>query len=912
MTDRERWAQIETLFHAAMDMDERVRTEWLRVRCGKDTDLFGEVSSLLRHEMPAEEEIRHLIQDAAARIEQQPAEDFRAGDYIGPYHLIKEIGQGGMGVVYLAARTDPQFFQTVAIKVLRRELGGSALVSRFLRERQILATLSHPNIAHVLDGGNTEDGTPYLVMEFISGKPITVYAAEKRLSVEQRIRLFQRVCDAVQHAHRNLVIHRDLKPGNVLVADNGEPKLLDFGIAKLLGPEMLPLELPPTETQYRPMTPDYASPEQLQGKVLTTATDVFSLGVLLYEMLAGQRPFRFQTSDPMEWMEMVCSRDPAPPSSSERLGPRERKEVGGDLDQIVMKALSKDPARRYGSAQQLAEDLERYLKGEPVLAHRNSLLYRGGKWMQRHRLMLAMASLLCVALMAGMLTTIWQTQRAERRFNELRSFAYAVVFDLDDKIRALPGSTEARGALIRTSLQYLDNLSREAGGDAELMTELSRAYRKIGDVQGSPFQPNLGDTEAAKQSYRKALELAREAARNSPKSFDAQLELAESEFAMGRILAHSGGLSEAAALYHSGRSSVEKLAREHAYDPKVTELRSRGAMYLGDVQMLASNPEEALDSYRFSVRVLEASDVTQPATTREIARAYARLADAKAATGELRQAVTHYERSIELRETLARRFPEEEDYQRDLFNAYISIGSLLGGHRSLSLHNREAARPWFLKASVIAENLLSDDPGSTRTRVDAAFSRAHLAESLPDHQLEDAVYMMRDSVRLFDEIVAAAPANVGYRQWQARRYEGLSRLLRRQGKHAEALAAMRRSLEIRREVLADDPARADLRTELSASACGVADLMAAMQHPDLAEALATAQRLLQPLEEGKATLASATQCAECYESFARASLLLGDGRETAWRQKAANAWNLWQERGVATPYTMARLRQLGQ
>lgn len=908
--DAIRWSQIENLFHEAMDVDERARTHWLISRCGDDTDLLREVSSLLQHEMPAEEEIRQLVEDAAYRIE-EPARRSSGpgvGDNVGPYHLIKEIGSGGMGVVYLAVRSDPQFFQTVAIKILRRDFDASVLATRFLRERQILATLSHPNIARVLDGGSTPEGTPYLVMEFISGKPITAYAAEKNLSIEERIRLFQKICEAVQHAHRNLVIHRDLKPGNVMVADNGEPKLLDFGIAKLLGPELLPMELPPTETQWRLMTPDYASPEQLRGESLTTATDVYSLGVLLYELLAGERPFRFQTRDPMEWVETICSREPELPSRSSHLNARERREMQGDLDQIVLKALRKEPERRYGSASRFADDLERYLQGEPVDAHKGTVRYRAGKWIQRHRLILAMATLVIVALAGGMASTVWQAQRAERRFQQLRSFAYAVVFELDDRIRTLPGSTEARGALIRTSLQYLDNLSREAAGDTVLMTELARAYRKIGDVQGSPFLPNLGDSSAAELSYRKALELAEAAAKASPRDLEIQVEAPQSQFALGRLLAHSGGLREATALYEQGTKHAERLAREHSYDPRVTDLRSRGAMYLGDVQMVSGEPEKALESYRFATRVLEAADATQPATMREIARAYARLADAKAATGQLRLAIQQYERSIELRRTLARRFPDDDEYQRDLFNAYISVGALLGSPRALSLHDTESARPWFAKALVIAEDLAGNDPASTRARVDVAFGRAHLAEALPDRQIDDAIVMMRDSVRIFDEIVSASPNNVGYRQWQARRYEGLARLLKKSGAMQDALVAYERAFEIRQLVADDEPNRSDIRLELSAAACGIADLLNEQRDPRLAAALETAQRLLQPLENGPATLSTLTQCAECYEVFARASRNTSDGQQQKWLSKASTAWDAWRERGVATPYTLARLR----
>ncbi len=910
--DAARWSQIEELFHEAMDVDERARTQWLRTRCADDTDLLREVSSLLRHEMPAEEQIRQLVEDAADHIQEPPRGSAGPGigDNIGPYHLIKEIGSGGMGVVYLAIRNDPQFFQTVAIKILRREFGASMLASRFLRERQILATLSHPNIARVLDGGSTPDGTPYLVMEFISGKPITAYAAEKNLSIEQRIRLFQKVCEAVQHAHRNLVIHRDLKPGNVMVADNGEPKLLDFGIAKLMGPELLPMELPPTETQWRLMTPDYASPEQLRGESLTTATDVYSLGVLLYELLAGERPLQFQTRDPMEWVEAICSREPEPPSKSKRLNPRERREMQGDLDQIVMKALRKEPERRYGSASRLADDLERYLQGDPVYAHKGTVRYRAGKFIHRHRLLLSMATLVILALAGGMASTVWQAQRAERRFQQLRNFAHAVVFELDDRIRTLPGSTEARGALIQTSLQYLDNLSRESGDDPVLMAELARAYRKIGDVQGSPFQPNLGDSGAAEISYRKALRLSESAAEAAPRNLQILMEAPQSQFALGRILAHSGGLKEAADLFEQGTNRAEQLAREHSYHPGVTELRSRGAMYLGDVRMVSGEPEKALESYRFATRVLEAADATQPATMREIARAYARLADAKAATGQLKLAIQQYERSIELRQTLARRFPDDEEYQRDLFNAYISVGALWGAPRALSLHDKDAARPWFVKALVIAEDLAGNDPASTRARVDVAFGRAHLAEVLPDTQIDDSIVMMRDSVSIFDEIVAASPKNVGYRQWQARRYEGLARLLRRTGNTREALAALERALEIRQLVLDDEPARADIQLELSSAACGIVDLLNTEGEPRMEAALEAARQLLVPLEGGPPTLSTVTQCAECYEVFARASRQLGDGKEQEWLAKASAAWETWRERGVATPYALARLRTL--
>jgi tetratricopeptide (TPR) repeat protein len=903
--DESRWSRVEKLFHDALNVDERVRTEWLRSRCTGDEDLYREVSSLLQYDLPAEEEIRHAISDAAGRLEPAPAGP-RIGDHIGPYHLIKEIGRGGMGVVFLAIRTDPQFFQTVAIKLLKREFDASQIAARFLRERQILATLSHPNIAAVLDGGATENGTPYLVMEFISGKPVTLYASEEKLSVRDKVRLFQKICAAVHHAHRNLVIHRDLKPANVLVSTDGEPKLLDFGIAKLIGPELLPLELPPTETQWRLLTPDYASPEQLRGESLTTATDIFSLGILLYELLTGARPFPFETRDPLEWVNTICSQEPVLPSKAPGLSPRDRREIAGDLDHIVLKALRKEPEKRYNSAAQLSDDLDRFLNEEPVAARRGTVFYRLEKLVHRYRLAFAMVLLLIVALAVGMVSTAWQAQRAERRFNELRAFARAVVFDLDDRIRLLPGATDARGALIRTAQQYLDNLAREAGSDPELLDELTRAYRKIGDVQGSPFQPNLGDSAAAERSYRKSLALAERLVRQKPDDIEAHLQLVSSQFSLGRLLVVSGGLPEARGLYEAGRDRAENLAIEYGYDPRVTEMRSRGAMFLGDAFALGFETEKALASYQFALRVLAAADATQEPTMRETALAYARVADATAALGHLRQAVTYYERSIDIRQTLARRSPENDDYQRDLFNAYISLGSLLGASRPLSLHNRKAAKPWFEKATVIAQALATKDPGSARSTVDLAFSSAHLADVIQDEDPERSLRLYRESIRMFDEIVAGSPANVSFRQWQARRYEGIARVLEARGRLGDALDMYQKAMEIRSAVAADEPTRRELNGELASAACSMVRVMHATRHPGLTTAVQVAARHTENLATEQASLASQHQLAQCYEIFGEVSLAGDPPAAGRWFQKARQAWDSWRQVDPGNVFISAR------
>ncbi len=328
------------------------------------------------------------------------------GIRVGPYEVLRELGRGGMGVVYLAARADEQFRKRVAIKVIKTGPDEEGVIRRFRRERQILASLDHPNVARLLDGGATGDGRPYFVMEYIEGHPLHEYCDRHRLSIVDRLKVFQQVCSAVAYAHRNLIVHRDLKPSNIIVTADGIPRLLDFGIAKLLNPE-LSAETP-TVTGLA-LTPEYASPEQARGDVVTTASDVYSLGVLLYELLTGHRPYRLKTRLPMEVLKAVCEQEPERPSTivrqaedttdgsravvitpegvsrardltPDRLGRRLR----GDLDNIVLMALRKEPLRRYASAEALSEDLRRYLEGLPVKARKGTSAYRAGKYVKRH------------------------------------------------------------------------------------------------------------------------------------------------------------------------------------------------------------------------------------------------------------------------------------------------------------------------------------------------------------------------------------------------------------------------------------------------------------------------------------------------------------------------------------------------
>jgi serine/threonine protein kinase/Flp pilus assembly protein TadD len=397
----ERFAQIDRLFAEAAALAPGEREAYLDAQCGAEAELRAEVESLLAADAAAGARLAGTIEQAAAALPPNPC-GADAGLRLGPYLLVRELGRGGMGAVYQAIRSDGEFLQTVAIKLVKRGMDSDAIVHRFRTERQILAGLSHPNIAALLDGGTTPDGRPYLVMEFIEGQPLIEFADSRGLDVRARLDLFRPLCRAIDYAHRHHVLHRDLKPANVMVTAEGVPKLLDFGIAKLLLPELVAGGAPATETHARLMTPDYASPEQIRGEELTPATDIYSLGVLLYRLLAGRQPYSV-TGRSMAEMERAITEQTAPPPSQAAADPKVRSMLAGDLDTIIAMAMRKEPERRYATAADLDADLHRYLSGRPVEARRDSPLYRARRWTRRHGLAAAASASVVVlgSLAAG-------------------------------------------------------------------------------------------------------------------------------------------------------------------------------------------------------------------------------------------------------------------------------------------------------------------------------------------------------------------------------------------------------------------------------------------------------------------------------------------------------------------------------
>ena len=569
--------RIRTIFDAAVALAPGARDAYLDDACAGDAALRERVVRMLGAAARMTSFLERPPAGAPVVVEVSP------GRRVGPYELVREIGRGGMGAVFLGRRVDAQFDRDVAVKIVPAHLAGADGGRRFRLEQQILARLVHPRIAQLYDAGTAADGLAYVVMELVDGVPMDAYCRRAGLPLRDRVRLVADVCDAVAFAHRNLVVHRDLKPSNILVTAEGGIKLLDFGIAKLLDDEGAAPGATHPGTQ--PMTPEYAAPEQVLGEPVTTSTDVYALGLLLFELLTGRRAQAMATTSYDEIVRVVCRTDAARPSAAVQaaeaaasglsLAPdRLRRQLRGDLDTIVGKALAKAPERRYAGAADLAADLRRYLDGEPIAARPDSAAYRARKFVGRHALPVTLAATAVVALAAGLGAALWQARvaerarldadeqraRAERRFNDVRTLATDFVFEFHDAIATLPGATPARALVVRKGLEYLDGLSRDAARDRSLQEALARAFDRMAQIQANPYESNVGDAAGSLESARKALALREALADGTPAGSPERLAAVTGYFRIGDAYQSGGRAQDAIAAYRrvldTGESAI--------------------------------------------------------------------------------------------------------------------------------------------------------------------------------------------------------------------------------------------------------------------------------------------------------------------------------------------------------------------
>ncbi len=755
----ETWTNVKQLLDACLDLDPGQRAEYLNQQCAENIELRNEVDSLLA----AHDQAGDFIENPVLR------ETF-TGLSLGHWKIVSDIGEGGMSRVCLAERDDGQFQQRAAVKILKRGMDTDLILRHFQMERQILAGMRHPNVARLLDGGVTPDGRPYFVMEHIEGEPLDRYTESQKLSLAGQLKIFQQVCAAVHYAHQRLVVHRDIKPSNILVTPEGIAKLLDFGIATIISVEPSLGTL--TSTQM--LTPDYASPEQIRGEPVTTSSDVYSLGVLLYKLLSGGSPYGPRANQ-QELVRAICEMDPAAPSAAspdERAMDKVRRRgLSGDLDNIILKALEKDPPRRYSSAEQFSQDIERYLDGRTVLARRQTWKYRTSKFILRNKLGVAIAATIVFLLVAGVAATLWQARiagmehrLAEERFVETRQLANSMLFEIHDAIQELPGSTAARALIIQRSLKYLDRISAVAPGNAELVLELAEGYKRLGDVQGRLGDANLGQYAAARQSYQKALALLQQPDKDPALERKRRRLVALTQIRLGGYQGISESLDMLASLSQNGAEGtqalidlatangamadllVERRDLPRALTFRLKEYTLRKQVRDSDPKNITGTRNYALSSKRLGSllwrmnRTTEAMDYYQAALRLE--EGWAQLeplsADAKMAVSfsqsdmgfllwqqkRFKEALVHYRKTVEIRQELAGKDPNNARATIGLVSAYWRTASV-----SVAVGDIQSSLDLLKKAVKTLSQSKNPSPGTVQSETQLAHVLAVSGES---------------------------------------------------------------------------------------------------------------------------------------------------------------------------------------
>ena len=742
--DGEHWNRMKAIFQDAMEREPTDRDAVVRAVCAADADLRVAVERLLAAHANAGDflDAAHGIPLTDLAAPAGAMDDTTVPERIGPYRIVRELGHGGMGTVYLAERDDPGLRKMVALKVVHA--ASRLIVQRFRIETQILAALEHPGIARLYDGGTTPEGLPYFVMEYVDGDSLLTYCDTRRASVADRLRLFTRVCEAVQYAHQNFVVHRDLKPSNILIGQEGEPKLLDFGIAKALSPSGEAIE--DTGVFARVLTPQYASPEQIRGEAVTTASDVYALGVILYELLCGCRPYQVTGCGAADIERIVGEQEPAPPSAQ---APDALKtSLRGDLDTIVLKALRKDPAGRYAMAAELAADVQRYLDGYPVLARPHRPMYRAAKFVRRHRTAGVASAVAALSLVAGLALALWEARvatlqraRADRRFNEVRQLANTLIFRLHDAVAPLPGSTPVRQLIVSEGLTYLERLTPDSVGDTELQVELARAYIRIGSVQGRPNTANLGDRAGAIASFRKAQALLAPIATRSdasPQVFGSYLDAIR--FLSGTLAT----VGDRDASLEAARLAVEETTRYGDRHPDLDEAQQFRAI------------------------------------------AEFQLAQATGPPGSL----PHWQQAAAMYDALLAKLPDDPRRQRDAALAQKYLGGVYDSQSDYA-----AALPHHVQALILDQQRYDHAPSDRSAKLDVAIDLSNVAFAhWRQNALTDALALYRRSLTMREELLAADPKDAFARTKVAFVHRQLGGLLHALGNAVEAMDHLRQAV----------------------------------------------------------------------------------------------------------------------
>jgi serine/threonine protein kinase len=904
----DRWSLIEEIFQGALERPPAERKQYLEKACENEKELLPEIEALLESDHDAESVLRSLIADDLKEVAQ--TSNLAETDLqLGPYHLVRELDSGGMGVVHLAVRSDDHYFQVVAIKMIRKGQDSPELVHRFRMERQILASLNHPGIGTILDGGETRDGRPFIVMEYVEGQPITLASKSRGLSIRQRIDLFRSVCSAVHYAHQKLIIHRDIKPSNVMVTPDGMVKLIDFGISKPVASQLVPSDNSTTGTSIRRMTPDYASPEQIQGKQLTTATDIYSLGVLLFELLTDSRPYTLSDLSAVAADRVVSEQSGKKPSSAPGISSAARRELSGDLDRIVLKAMDLDPSQRYLSVQHFDEDLLRYLKGKPISARKTTPTYVLSKFVQRHKAGVFTACTIALALTCLVPLYLRQSRASDRRVKEVRTLADSAISDMTDKLQHSSASTETQAALFQSALSYLGKLREATGNDPRLLLELSNAYVRVGDLEGSPLVANLGNSGTAVTSYREASRMALEAHARMPGDESTQAVI-ETYQRLGGMESFLGNLHEANDNYQQALTWARKFWQQKPDDPIRKRLLATSYAGIGDVSLNGLHPDRALENYSAAFQVFGNTPGGVEDHDRMLIGFYLSKGSALNELGKQSEALESDRKAVALAEALAQRFPASLLARRALFLAYDEVIFPLAGRDALNISDSSQAQVYARKGLSIAQMLVGVDSKNAQAQFDLALAYASMGDAFRQSNPDVASTWYRKSIALTKQLSPLYGS--GARHLLAIRNEALAEVLAKQENAAERLRLLQEANLARQELAGTSPHGL---LHLMRSYCKLSDAELAVN--DLTKAREYAEAALPFLEKFDVTSPSLLVLRDlgfCYESegavqhriamdreLPSAERLTAQAESRRWYSKSAEAWSTWNKRGAATP-----------